>query len=65
MVVRQAGTIYQQGIWPIKLVFGQHEKSQVPHHVLVLRGNEGVGTRTCSYCQQVGRLFNCCPFVDG
>jgi hypothetical protein len=42
----------------------QHEGSQVPHHIPVLGKNQGVGTSTCSYCQQVGHLFNCCLFVD-
>ncbi len=42
----------------------QGEKSQVPHHGLVLRGNQGVRTITCTYCQQVGDTFNHCPFVD-
>jgi hypothetical protein len=42
----------------------QHEGSQVPHHRPILGGNQGVGTLTCSYCQQVGHLFNCYLFVD-
>ncbi len=40
------------------------EKSQVPHHIPVSRGNQGAKTITYSYCYQVGHLFNCCPFVD-
>jgi hypothetical protein len=40
------------------------ERSQVPHYKLVLRGNQGVGIMTCSYCYQMGHLFNWCPFVD-
>jgi hypothetical protein len=40
------------------------ERSQVPHHQLVLKGNQGVGTITCSYCYQMGHLFNRYPFVD-
>jgi len=57
-------TTYQQGIWPTRLVFGPSERSQVPHHKLISKGNQNVGTLTCSYCQHVGHLFNCCPFVD-
>jgi hypothetical protein len=46
------------------LVFGPSERSQVPHHRLVSRGNQGVRTMTCSYCDQMGHMFNHCPFVD-
>jgi hypothetical protein len=31
---------------------------------MVLGGNQGVGTVTCSYCQQLGHLLNPCPFID-
>ncbi len=40
----------------MKLVFGPSERSKVPHHGLVLGGNQGVGTITCSYCYQMGQL---------
>jgi hypothetical protein len=48
----------------MRLIPGPSERSQIPHHRLVLGGNQGVGTVTCSYCHQMGHLFNCCPFVD-
>ncbi len=48
----------------MRLVFGPSERSKVPHHGLVSEGNQAVGTITCSYCYQLGQLFNCCPFVD-
>jgi hypothetical protein len=35
-----------------------------PHHRPVLGGNQGAGTMTCSYCHQMGHLFNRYPFVD-
>jgi hypothetical protein len=35
----------------MKLVHGQGERSQVPHHVLVSRRNQGAITITYSYCQ--------------
>ncbi len=57
-------TTYQQGTWPTRLVLGPSERSQVPHHKLISKGNQNVGTLTCSYCQHVGHLFNRCPFVD-
>jgi len=63
IVVRQE-TTYQQGTWLVILVFGQGERSQVPHHRPVSRKNQGVGIITCSYCQQMGLLFNHCPFVN-
>jgi len=62
-VVRQ-GVIYPQGTQPARLVVGPGEGSQVPHHIPVLRGNQGVGIITCSYCYQKGHIFSCCPFVD-
>jgi hypothetical protein len=37
---------------------------QVPHHIPILKGNQGVGIITCSYCYQKGHMFSCCPFVD-
>jgi hypothetical protein len=40
------------------------ERSQIPHHNLVLGRNQGVGIVTYSYCHQMGHLFNCCPFDD-
>jgi hypothetical protein len=48
----------------MRSIFGQDETSQVPHHKLVLGGNQGAGNITCSYCQHVGHKFNHCPFVD-
>jgi hypothetical protein len=48
----------------MRLAFGQGERSQVPHHILVSRGNQGVGTLAYSYCQQVGHLFDHYPFDD-
>ncbi len=62
-VVRQ-GVIYPQGTQLVKLVVGPSERSQVPHHRPILRGNQGVGIVTCSYCYQKGHMFSCCPFVD-
>ncbi len=47
-----------------RLVVGPGERSQVPHHRPVLRGNQGVGIVTCSYCYQKGHMFSRCPFVD-
>jgi len=47
-----------------KILLGLGERSQVPHHILVSRGNQGDGIMTCSYCYQMGHLFNRCPFVD-
>jgi len=63
-IIVPQGVIYSQGTWPIGLVHGQKERSQVPHHKSVSRGNQGVGTITCSYCHQMGHLLNCCPLVD-
>ncbi len=40
------------------------ERLQIPHHRLVSGRNQGVGTMTCSYCHQMGHLFNCCPFIN-
>jgi len=40
------------------------EKSQIPHHRLVSWGKQGAKTVTCSYCYQMGHMFNHCPFVD-
>jgi hypothetical protein len=40
------------------------ERSQIPHHNLVVGRNQGVGIVTYSYCHQMGHLFNCCPFDD-
>jgi hypothetical protein len=34
------------------------------HHRVVLGGNQGARTLTCSYSHQMGHMFNCCPFVD-
>jgi hypothetical protein len=48
----------------MKSIFGQGERSLVPHHKQVSGGNQGVGTITYSYYQQVGHLFNRYPFVD-
>jgi hypothetical protein len=45
-------------------ILGHNERLRVPHHRLVSRGNQGVRIITYSYCQQVGHLFNHCPFVD-
>jgi hypothetical protein len=44
-------TTYQQGTWPRRSIPSQNEKLQVPHHKPVSRGNQDVGTITCSYCQ--------------
>ncbi len=62
-VVRQ-GVIYPQGTQRARLVVGPSERSQVPHHRPVLRGNQGVEIITCSYCYQKGHMFSRCPFVD-
>jgi hypothetical protein len=43
------------------LVPSPSERSQVPHHRPILGGNQGAGTVTYSYCQQVGHLLNHCP----
>jgi hypothetical protein len=40
------------------------ERSQIPHHNLILGGNQGARTMTYSYCHQMGHMFNCCPFDD-
>jgi len=48
----------------MKSIPSPSERSQVPHHILVLGGNQGVGTMTCSYCYQMGHLFNGSPFVN-
>jgi hypothetical protein len=48
MIVQQK-TTYQQGTWPIKLIHGQSERSQVPQHRLVSRGNPSARIVTCSY----------------
>jgi len=48
----------------MRFVLGLSERSQVPHHIHVLGQNQDVGTTTCSYCYQMGHMFNCCPFVD-
>jgi len=48
-IVRQ-GVIYPQDTQLARLVVGPGERSQVPHHRLVLRGNQSVGIVTCSYC---------------
>jgi hypothetical protein len=48
----------------MKSVLSLGERSQVPHHRLVLGKNQGAGTITCSYCQQMGHMFNHYPFVD-
>jgi len=34
----------------MRSIFGQGERSQVPHLKLVSRGNQDAGTITCSYC---------------
>ncbi len=33
-------------------------------HNPILGRNQGVRIVTCSYCYQMGHMFNCCPFVD-
>jgi hypothetical protein len=48
----------------MRFVLGPSERSQIPHHIHVLGKNQGVGTITCSYCYQMGHMFNRCPFVD-
>jgi hypothetical protein len=48
----------------VKLVLGHGERSQIPHHKLVLGGNQGIGIVTCSYYQHVGHLCNRYPFVN-
>jgi hypothetical protein len=48
----------------MRSILGPGEKSQVPHHKPISGGNQGVGILTCSYCYQMGHMFNCCPFVD-
>jgi hypothetical protein len=58
------GITYPQSTWPTRLVLGEGERLQVPHHRSVLRGNQGVGTITCSYCHQIGRLLNHCPLIN-
>jgi hypothetical protein len=63
MVIRQE-TTYQKNTWPIKSIPSQGERSQVPHHRLVSARNQSIGIITYSYCQQVGHMFNHCPFVD-
>jgi hypothetical protein len=35
----------------MKLVHGQRERSQIPPHILVLGGNQGVGIVTYTYYQ--------------
>jgi hypothetical protein len=45
-------------------VFGQGERSQVPPHRPISRGNQGAGTITYTYCQHVGQMLNHGPFVD-
>jgi hypothetical protein len=54
----QQGVIYPQSTWLARSVFGLGERLQVPHHRLVSGGNHGVGIMTCSYCYQMGHLFN-------
>ncbi len=43
---------------------GPSERSQVPHHRLFLGRNQGARTMTCSYCYQMGHMFNHYPFFD-
>ncbi len=45
-------------------MFGQGERSQVPPHRPISRGNQGAGTITYTYCQHVGQMLNHGPFVD-
>jgi len=63
-IVARQGVVYPQGIWLVRSVPGPSERSQVPHHKLDSRANQGVGTITYPYCYQMGHLFNHCPFVD-
>ncbi len=48
----------------MKSILGQGERSQVPQHRPISKGNQGVGIITYSYCQHVGQLFNHCPIID-
>jgi hypothetical protein len=50
--------------FPIRSIPTQGERSQVPHHKPILKGNQGVGTIIFLYHQQVGHLLNHHPFVD-
>jgi hypothetical protein len=47
-IVVQQETTYQQDPWLVRLVYGQGERWQVPHHKLVSRGNQDVGIVTYS-----------------
>ncbi len=60
----QHGVIYPKGTYLMISIYGVGERSQIPHHNLVLGGNQGAGIVTYSYCHQMGHLFNCCPFDD-
>jgi hypothetical protein len=48
----------------MKSIPSPSERSQVPHHIPISRGNQGVGIVTHSYCHQMGHLLNHCPLVD-
>ncbi len=48
----------------MRSVPGPGERSQNPHHRLVLKRNQGTRSVTCSYCYQMGHMFQHCPFVD-
>jgi hypothetical protein len=45
----QQGVTYPEGTWLVESILGLGERSQVPHHGLVLGGNWGARTITCSY----------------
>jgi len=49
-------TTYQQGSWLVRFALSQSERSQVPHHKLVSRGNQHAGIITFSHCQQEGHV---------
>ncbi len=48
----------------MRLIPSPGERTQVSHHKQVLGRKYGARTMTCSYCYQMGHIFNCCPFVD-
>lgn len=58
------GPIHQHASWPSKPILGHGKRLQVFQNTHVSKGNLGVETVTCFFCQHVGCQFKHYPFVD-